>query len=95
MFRSGRRYDGRYLQLIATPAVHRAGRAGFVVGRKVMPRAVDRNRLKRMLREVLRAARPAIDGVDVIVRVKRPLPRAELRAAAVEAKTLVAGLPRG
>jgi hypothetical protein len=48
-----------------------------------------------MLREVLRAARPAINGVDVIVRVKRPLPRAELRAAAVEAKTLVAGLPRG
>ena len=94
VFRSGRRFDGRYLQLIATAAASPPGRAGFVVGRKVMPRAVDRNRLKRCVRESLRAARPALEAVDVIVRVKRPLARQEINAAAAEAVALIAAVLR-
>jgi len=94
VFRNGRRFDGRYLQLIATAAATAPGRAGFVVGRKVLPRAVDRNRLKRCVREALRAARPALEAVDLIVRVKRPLAREEINAAAAEAATLVAAVLR-
>jgi ribonuclease P protein component len=62
------------------------------VGRKALPRAVDRNRIKRKVREALRAARPAIAAYDVIVRLKCPAPGAELAAAADEAQRLIAAL---
>ena len=46
------------MQLVSVRAAKPLGRAGFVVGRKALPRAIDRNRLKRLLREMLRTARP-------------------------------------
>ena len=65
------------------------GRVGLVVGRKALPRAVDRNRFKRKLREALRRARPGIEAYDLIVRLKRPAPGAELDAAIAEAEGLI------
>jgi ribonuclease P protein component len=61
-----------------------------VVGRKALPRAVDRNRFKRKVREALRRARPAIEAYDLIVRLKRPAPGPELDAAAEEVAGLIA-----
>jgi ribonuclease P protein component len=46
VFAAGRRLDGCYLQLVAAPAAQSIGRIGYVIGRKAMPRAVDRNRLR-------------------------------------------------
>ena len=89
VFRTGRRIDGRFLQLVAIPAAHTPGRVGYVISRKSMPRAVDRNRLRRLLRETVRAARPAIAAYDVILRVKRDLPVQELKSAAAEGAHLV------
>ena len=60
-----------------------------MIGAKAIPRAVDRNRLRRRLRETLRAARPAIEIYDVIVRVKRPVQKNEISAAAAEGSALV------
>lgn len=68
------------------------GRVGLVVGRKALPRAVDRNRLKRCVREALRAARPEIDAYDLVVRLKRPAPGPELAAAVDEAQRMIAAL---
>lgn len=62
------------------------------MGRKALPRAVDRNRLKRCVREALRAARPGIDAYDLIVRLKRPAPGPELSAAVDEARRLIAAI---
>lgn len=62
----------------------------MVVGRKALPRAVDRNRLKRLLREMLRAARPRACVLDLVIRVKRPLRPADLGPAAEEASALLA-----
>ena len=92
VFRSGRRREGAYLQVVSVAAARECGRAGFVIGRKALPLAVDRNRVRRMLRVVLRNARPAIDGYDVIVRLKRGAPRAEFPSIAVEAARLLATL---
>lgn len=61
-----------------------------MVGRKALPRAVDRNRFKRKVREALRRARPPIEAYDLIVRLKRPAPGPELDAAADEAAMLIA-----
>jgi ribonuclease P protein component len=90
VYRGGRRYDGTFLQLVAVPAERWPGRVGYVLGRRVMPRAVDRNRLRRRLREAVQAARPAIAGLDVILRLRTATPRARIPAAALEARELIA-----
>ena len=92
LFRAGRRSEGRHVQLVTAPAAGTPGRVGYVIGRRTLPRAVDRNRLRRRLREAVRALRPHIAAFDVIVRVKRASNRAELDAAVAEATTLLAEL---
>lgn len=50
-------------------------RLGLVVGKKLLKRAVDRNRVKRVIREQFRRARPQLPPVDLIVRLAaRPVP---------------------
>jgi len=95
VFERGRRLSGRWIELVVASAARPPGRAGLVVGRKALPRAVDRNRLKRRVREALRAARPAIDAYDLIVRLRRPAPGPELLDAVVEAQKLIGQLARG
>jgi len=85
IFRSGRRREGKYLQVIVTAATRDWGRAGFVIGRKALPLAVDRNRVRRMLRQVLQTSRPALARYDVIVRLKQGAPRAEFPRIVAEA----------
>lgn len=94
MFRTGRRVEGLYLTLIAAPAPHDGGRLGLVVGRKVAARAVDRNRVKRKLREAARANPAALARHDVILRVTRARGRAEQDLATLEAVRLLAELGR-
>ena len=95
VFRDGRRRDGELLQLIAAPAGAPPGRVGYVVGRKAFPRAVDRNRVRRLLREAVRRARPGIEAFDMILRAKRGCPRQETRRFAAEADRLLAALVAG
>ena len=92
VFRSGRRFDGTRLQLLAVPTAGATGRTGYVIGKKLLGRAVDRNRLKRMLREAIRGRRPAIDAFDLIIRLRLPCPAAELTTVAAEAATLLDAL---
>jgi ribonuclease P protein component len=92
VFRSGRRFEGSRLQILAVPTSGATGRAGYVIGKKLLGRAVDRNRLKRMLREAIRGRRPAIDAFDLIVRLRQPCPAAELASVAAEAATLLDAL---
>jgi ribonuclease P protein component len=89
VFRTGRRFDGSFLQLVGARTAQSPGRVGYVISRKSMPRAVDRNRLRRLLRETVRAARPAIAAYDVILRVKRAVGRSEIDLAAAEGERLV------
>jgi len=90
VFTHGTRHDARFLQLIAAPAAQDPGRVGYVIGRKAMPHAVDRNRLRRRLRETVRAARPAIERFDIILRVRQRVARDDIAAAVAESRTLLA-----
>lgn len=92
IFKGGARFDGRYLQLVAAPAAQRPGRIGFIIPRRAIALAVDRNALRRRLRDAHRHARPAIERFDVIVRVRQAVPRADIRAAVAEAATLLQAL---
>ena len=44
-------------------------RLGLVVGKKLLKRAVDRNRVKRVIREQFRRLRPQLPPVDLVVRL--------------------------
>ena len=58
-------------------------RLGVVVGKKLLKRAVDRNRVKRIVREQFRRERPNLPACDLIVRLA-------VKAAPLDGK-LVAG----
>jgi ribonuclease P protein component len=67
-------------------------RIGIVTGKKVAPRAVDRNRVKRMVREVFRVCRGRLTGLDVVVRLRRCPPRGRGNQARSELVRLLAEL---
>jgi ribonuclease P protein component len=48
---------------------------GIAVAKKLAKRAVDRNRLKRMIRELVWAAQAATLNNDVVVKLKKPIGR--------------------
>jgi len=89
MFRSGRRFDGPHLQLLVTPAADAVGRVGYVIAKKQLARAVDRNYVRRMVREAVRKRRPGLDEVDIVVRLRRVCAADRLQLLGVEAAELL------
>lgn len=61
----------RYFAVFARPNGLGEARLGIVAGRKAAPLAVDRNRVRRLVREAFRALRPRLAGLDVVVRLRR------------------------
>ena len=61
--------------VFARPNGLEQARIGIVASKKTAPRAVDRNCVKRMVREAFRRCRGSLDGLDVVVRLKRCPPR--------------------
>lgn len=98
VMRSGRRVTSGPLLLSAVPHTEQTGpasramlRVGVTIGKRVAPRAVDRNRVKRLLRHAVRAfARSSqlngLDHLDAIVVIWRQRPEAPglLRLADVQ-----------
>jgi ribonuclease P protein component len=95
VFRRGRRFEGRRVQLIAAPAAGPVGRVGYVIATRQLKRAIDRNRLKRMLREAIRARRPEMNAFDMVLRLRTACTRPELALAAAEAAALLDELRSG
>jgi ribonuclease P protein component len=89
LFRSGRRLEAERVQLLALPAAEAPGRIGYVIGSRHLPRAVDRNRLRRMLREIFRARRGAAGRFDIVLRLRGACSAAELASVAAEAASLL------
>ena len=63
------RTQGAFFQVFAKPNGGQGPRLGLVVSRRVERRAVRRNRMKRVLREAFRKARPTLPSLDWVVRV--------------------------
>lgn len=70
VFRLKRVLRGINLDIFFSQNGLRYPRLGLVVPKKVLARAVDRNRAKRILREAFRLGQTNLGGLDVIVRVK-------------------------
>jgi ribonuclease P protein component len=67
----------RHFSVFARPNGLAHARLGIVTSKKVAPRAVDRNRVKRIVREAFRIWRGRLLGLDVLVRMRRCPSRGE------------------
>lgn len=74
------------------PAELSPGRVGFIIGKKQLASAVDRNYLRRLLREAVRQRRPALDAFDIILRLRIPCSPATLSKLSLEAAELLDSL---
>ena len=89
-----RRYFTAYVKPNGLPHA----RIGIIASRRVARRAVDRNRMKRMVRELFRTMPERLVGVDIVVQVRRCSPRGSSAAARAELARLLeefASRPRG
>jgi ribonuclease P protein component len=64
-------------------------RIGIIAGKRVAPRAVDRNRAKRLVREMFRTMRHRLNGIDVVVQLRRWSPRGSVATARAELARLL------
>lgn len=81
------RVRGTYFMLRYGPNACRTARLGMAVSRRVSTRAVERNRIKRLIRESFRQRRAHLPHVDILVIAHRdaagkpaPALRGELEA---------------
>jgi len=72
VFRTGKRMHTPELTLIIMQTKEPVSRFGFVVSKKTAKRAVDRNRIKRILRESIHHLLPTIPtGLDCVFIAKQ------------------------
>lgn len=67
-FKNRRVISDRYFRLFTVPGEH--PRLGMVVSKRVSPKAVVRNRVRRLIRESFRRARPRLPALDIVVQAR-------------------------
>lgn len=65
----GFRHRGPCLEVLAKPNRLGWARLGLIVPKRILPHAVDRNRVKRQIREVFRHVQHELGDLDTIVRL--------------------------
>jgi len=71
VFERGDRLHTEHFTLIYAPNSFGFPRLGLVVGKRSSPSAVERNRIKRILREVFRQNKSLFDSFDVVFLAKK------------------------
>ncbi len=84
--------EAKHVQLLAAPSATGSGRVGYVIGKQQLGRAVDRNYVRRVLRETVRSRRPALGGFDMVLRLRVRCARNALPGLAIEAAALLDAL---
>ena len=82
IFKEGKIARGKYWQVIAKPLETSTPRLGLAISKKVYRLAVDRNRFKRIAREVFRLNKQHLDvwGFVVMARKSKPVTNLVLSA---------------
>ncbi|MFP5419632.1 MAG: ribonuclease P protein component [Gammaproteobacteria bacterium] len=80
VFTDNQRARTDFLMVMARPNEVGFPRLGMVIAKRILARSVDRNRVKRCIRESFRAARAELPACDFVVRLlTRPVPGDEAR----------------
>lgn len=87
VFAKATRSRDSYFTVLARPGEGPQARLGLAVSRRVDKRAVQRNRVKRLIRESFRHNKQQVSGLDLVV-IARPA------AAGADNTTLFAALTR-
>ena len=83
-----RRYNGRLVQLIVEHDPD-SRHFGVIVGRKLLPTAVARNRARRLLRELYRRRRSGLREATVIFRIRQAPAHVRMQDLVSEADLLL------
>ena len=70
MFAHGRKLSDPFFLLIVLPRQDAAARLGMAISRRHARSAVERNRVKRLVRETFREHRGTLPPVDVVVMLR-------------------------
>jgi len=71
VFNFRKRFSAKFLVVHYQPNTTFHPRLGLVVGKKIAKLAVDRNYMRRVLRELFRIQQHAINHVDLVIRVQK------------------------
>lgn len=85
VFASPQRHADRFFTVLARPNKVGCARLGLAISKKAARRAIDRNRLKRLVRESFRHHRADLPAVDIVVMAR---PAAVSQANATLARSL-------
>lgn len=67
VFARARKLSDPYFLLLVVPGRHGGARLGMAISKRHARTAVERNRVKRLVRETFRAQRSSLPAVDVVV----------------------------
>jgi len=70
VFASGLRQHSDYFRVHLLPGTGTSARLGLAIAKRIAPRAVDRNRLKRAAREAFRRRTQPLAGMDLVLHAK-------------------------
>ena len=90
VFNFRKRIFANFLAFHYQPNQQDLPRLGLVVGKKIAKRAVDRNYMRRVLREFFRVNQHAINYVDLVIRVQKRFERKDFAQIHQEFATLIA-----
>jgi ribonuclease P protein component len=80
VFAENQRARTDYVMVMARPNPVGHARLGMVIAKRLLARAVDRNRVKRCVRESFRQVLPQLPACDFVVRlIAKPVPGDEAR----------------
>jgi len=77
VFKRPERSADRFFTVLAIPNGKRQPRLGLAISKKTVRRAIDRNRVKRLVRESFRQHQQVIGGWDIVVMSRRAAAEAD------------------
>lgn len=93
VYKSGKRFEGRFMTVFILPSETEFQRLGITASKKGVGNAVERNRAKRLLREAFRLSKSELDGLNVkfdwVLNARRHLLKVKLEKPLEEFRQII------
>ena len=94
VLRGSRKLRGRFAVIHVAPGRSGQSRLGVALTRRLVPLSVDRNRVKRLVRDAFRRHAAKRAGFDCVVALRERFDASQSAAMVEEINSLLAQLPR-